>query len=93
MDGIFDVRNFFRYYEVVGKEVPDKKSLAESLKKAVKNSEEKKYHGDETELNAIPKIEEQAQEMHKSKPTLLKYWDEKLQKLDKEGDEDFWKRI
>jgi len=93
VDGIFEVRNFLKYYLEVGKEVPDKKSLSVALKNAVKNSLEKKYHGNETDLNAIPKLNEQVASLQHSRPTLLKYWDEKRQKLDKEDDEDFWKML
>ena len=93
VDSIFEVRNFFKYYEVVGKDVPDKESLSKMLKTATKNSSEKKYHGDESELNIIPEIKDQAQELHKGSPILLKYWDKEAKKLDKEEDEEFWKHL
>ena len=38
-------------------------------------------------------MNKQAISFQSNKPSLLKYWDEKRQKLDKEEDEDFWKRI
>lgn len=93
IEEIFNVRGFLKYYQIVGQEIPDKKALAESLKQAVKNSAEKKYHGDEKELNAVPDLDVQGRDLLHSRPTLLKYWDEKKQKLDKEGDDDFWKKL
>ncbi|CAI2362392.1 unnamed protein product [Moneuplotes crassus] len=90
---IFEVRSYVGYYSFVGKNVHDKKALASALDQAMKNSLEKKYHGDESDKNVIPKISEQATSFHRTLPNLMKYWDEKLQKLDKEGDEDFWKTL
>jgi ubiquitin-protein ligase len=93
VDGVFTVRNYLKYYEVVDMPIPDKKTLTESLKQATKNSSDKKYHGSEKELNAVPELNEQSKDLHHSRPNLLKYWDEKKQKLDREGDEDFWKKL
>jgi ubiquitin-protein ligase len=93
IEEIFNVRGFLKYYEIVGQKIPDKKALAESLKQAVKNSAEKKYHGDEKNLNEIPELNEQAHTLLHSRPTILKYWDEKKQKLDKADNDDFWKKL
>lgn len=93
IEEIFDVRSYLKYYEVVEQDIPDKDSLAKSLKQAIKNSAEKKYHGDEKDLNEIPEMKEQSNDLLHSKPSLLKYWDEKKQQLDKEADEDFWKTL
>jgi len=93
IEEIFNVRGFLKYYEIVGNKIPDKKALGESLKQATKNSAEKKYHGDEKNLNEIPEIDEQARDLILSRPTLLKYWDEKKQVLDKADNEEFWKKL
>ena len=82
-----------RYYNIVGTEVTDIKTLLSRLKQAIKNSDEKKYHGDEKDLNVIPSIDLQTQELIHSKPSILKYWDEKTQKLDKADDDEFWKKL
>ena len=82
-----------KYYSIVGHDIPDKKTLEENLKQAVKNSAAKKYHGDEKDLNVIPKMPDQTKDLIHSKPTLLKYWDEKKQKLDKADNDDFWKKL
>mmetsp|Transcript_42111 Transcript_42111/g.48856 ORF Transcript_42111/g.48856 Transcript_42111/m.48856 type:complete len:596 (+) Transcript_42111:1390-3177(+) len=93
IEEIFEVKNFLKYYLIVGSDVPDKETLAKRLKTAVKNSAEKKYHGDEKNLNEIPTIDLQSQELIHNKPTLLKYWDEKRQLLDKDTDDAFWKKL
>ena len=93
IEDVFEVKGFLRYYNIVGTEVPDKNTLLARLKQAIKNSAEKKYHGDEKDLNVIPSIDLQTQELLHSKPTILKYWDEKAQVLDKADDDEFWKKL
>ena len=93
IEDVFEVKGFLRYYNIVGTDVPDKNTLLARLKQAIKNSAEKKYHGDEKDLNVIPSIDLQTQELLHSKPTILKYWDEKAQVLDKADDDEFWKKL
>lgn len=93
IEDVFEVKGFLGYYNIVGQEIPDKKTLSERLRQATKNSALKKYHGDEKDLNEIPKIHEQAIDVLTSRPTILKYWDEKKQALDKATDDVFWKKL
>ena len=91
---VFEVKGFFGYYDVIEQhEIPDKDTLNKRLRQAIKNSLEKKYHGEDKKFDEKVKLDEQAQELLHSKPTMLKYWDEKMQKLDKEDDDEFWKKI
>ena len=43
---------------MMGIPMPDEKALGERLKQAISNSRKKKYHGNEGELNTLPKIAE-----------------------------------
>lgn len=60
---------------------------------ALKNSAEKKYHGKEEDLNAIPTLPEQVTDLQRTYPTILKYWNDKDNVLDKKDDEAFWRKI
>ena len=57
---------------------------------SLKNSAEKKYHGKEDDLNAIPTLSEQVTDIQRTYPTILKYWNDKENIFDKKDDEAFW---
>ena len=60
---------------------------------SLKNSAEKKYHGKEDDLNAIPTLSEQVTDIQRTYPTILKYWNDKENILDKKDDEAFWRKL
>ena len=90
---VFEVKSFFGYYKVIDHDIPDKDTLNKMLRQAIKNSLAKKYHGIERKFTETVKLDEQAQNLLFSKPTMLKYWDEKTQQLDKKDDDEFWKQL
>lgn len=68
---------------MMGIPMPDEKSLGARLKQSISNSRKKRYHGNEGELNELPKISEQALTLMKDKvDPFLYYNDEKNEFLD-----------
>jgi hypothetical protein len=53
---IMEIRDYKAYFSYQGSLVKDDAELKTLLKAAIKNSAEKKYHGNEEDLNAIPSI-------------------------------------
>ena len=63
--------------------MPDENTLRERLKQSISNSRKKKYHGNEGDINVIPKIDEQAKALLEEGPSpFINYDKEKKQFVD-----------
>jgi len=60
---IQQVKTFYKYFPMLGVPMPDEHTLRDRLKLAIENSRKKKYHGNDSNMNELPKIEEQAKEL------------------------------
>lgn len=60
---IMEVRDYKSYYAYQGKPIKDDTEMKALLTQALKNSAEKKYHGKEEDLNAIPCLSEQVEDL------------------------------
>ena len=78
---IQQVKSFIKYFKMLGIPMPDEETLRERLKQAISNSRKKKYHGDCSETNAIPKKEEQSLQYLKGKVDPFEFYDEKTKKF------------
>ena len=54
------MKSFYKYFEGLGEAMPDEHALRDRLKAAISNSRKKKYHGNEDQVNELPKISDQA---------------------------------
>ena len=80
------VKDFSGYFRVLGIPLPNKEALVLALKKAVKNSRIKKYHGAEEEFSALPEREVMIRDIMKSYKDMEDYIDPKSKKLLDEKD-------
>lgn len=55
---IQQVKSFYKYFPMLGIPIPDEHTLRDRLKQAVENSRKKKYHGNDDNINEIPKLEQ-----------------------------------
>jgi hypothetical protein len=70
------VKSFYKYYPMVGIPIPDEEALRLRLVQAIENSRRKKYHGNDDNMNKIPKLEEQAKEYLEEKVKPFEFWNE-----------------
>ena len=81
-----DIKDYKQYYAFQGYPIKDDATLKQMLMTALKNSAEKGYHGKEGDLNAIPSLPDQVEDVQRTYPTILKYWNDKENSLDKKDD-------
>jgi hypothetical protein len=53
---IQQVKSFTKYFPMLGVPIPDQQTLRDRLKLAIENSRRKKYHGNDDQINELPKI-------------------------------------
>eukprot|EP00826_Nyctotherus_ovalis_P059993 TRINITY_DN838_c0_g2_i4.p1 TRINITY_DN838_c0_g2~~TRINITY_DN838_c0_g2_i4.p1 ORF type:complete len:1376 (-),score=453.51 TRINITY_DN838_c0_g2_i4:170-4297(-) len=65
------VNDYYAYFKMLGIPFPSKKELFEAIKKSIKNSSRKGYHGPEDQLNALPEKNVMIEDYRKTKPDSL----------------------
>lgn len=61
---------------MLGIPMPNEEALRERLKQAIENSRRKRYHGNDDNVNQIPKLDEQAKAFLEEKVKPFEFWDE-----------------
>ena len=72
---IQQIKSFYQYYAFLGLKLPDDAALSEMLRTSISRSRKKRYHGYETEINELPKMNEQSVNYISSKDPFM-YYDE-----------------
>jgi DNA gyrase/topoisomerase IV subunit A len=85
------VKSFQKYYPLLGIPIPNDEALRLRLRQAIKNSRDKRYHGNDENMNQIPKLEEQAKTYLEEKVKPFEHFEEE-KKVWLSAEDPLWKK-